>query len=109
MRGPLDRLIDFLPRGHTLPPEVWRRRHRLLTWVAVGHVPGLVLFGVLRGRGLGESTLFVAPIAVAAAVAMRRQPAPNVRASAAAIGPLSASATPVPVWHRDIHAHFPYF
>ncbi len=109
MRGPLDRLIGFLPRGHTLPPEVWRRRHRLLTWVAVGHVPGLVLFGVLRGRSLGESTLFVAPIAVAAAVAMWRQPAPNVRASAVAIGLLWASATLVAFWNGEIEAHFHYF
>ncbi len=109
MRGPLERLIGFLPRGHTLPPEVWRRRHRLLTWVAVGHVPGLVLFGVLRGRSLGESTLFVAPIAVAAAVAMWRQPAPNVRASAVAIGLLWASATLVAFWNGEIEAHFHYF
>src|SRR5258708_12120630 len=105
MRGPLDRLIGFLPRGHTLPPEVWRRRHRLLTWVAVGHVPGLVLFGVLRGRGLGESTLFVAPIAVAAAVATWRQPAPTVRASAAPIRLLRASPSPVPFRQASIPAH----
>jgi len=55
--SPLERLVDFLPRGHTLPPEVWRRRHRWLTWLVVWHVPALVLFGVLRGRSLATGPI----------------------------------------------------
>ena len=40
---------DRLPRGSTLPPAVWERRHHampLLLWL---HVAGLLAFAVARG------------------------------------------------------------
>jgi hypothetical protein len=32
-------LIDILPRGNTLGEDDWQRRHRLLQWVLIVHVP----------------------------------------------------------------------
>lgn len=107
--SPLERLVEFLPRGHTLPPEVWRRRHRWLTWLVVWHVPALVLFGVLRGRSLASCALFVVPIALGAVVAWLPLPSANLRASAVAIGLLWSSSTLVAFWNGAIEAHFHFF
>ncbi|MDT7579955.1 MAG: hypothetical protein QOK35_1219, partial [Pseudonocardiales bacterium] len=41
------RLIDYLPRGNTLDDRMWHRRHRLLEWVLLLHVPGLVGLGIV--------------------------------------------------------------
>ncbi|HVL84967.1 MAG TPA: hypothetical protein VM367_11875 [Pseudonocardia sp.] len=40
------RLLDYLPRGNTLDDAAWRRRHRLLEWVLLLHLPLLVLIGL---------------------------------------------------------------
>ena len=41
--GRLSRLLAYLPRGNTLDDRSWQRRHRLLQWVLLIHVPGMVV------------------------------------------------------------------
>ena len=43
-------LIDILPRGNTLQEAEWQRRHSLLLWVLLAHVPVLALIGVALGN-----------------------------------------------------------
>jgi hypothetical protein len=43
-------LIDILPRGNTLQEAEWQRRHTLLLWVLLAHVPLLVVTGVALGN-----------------------------------------------------------
>jgi signal transduction histidine kinase len=43
-------LVDLLPHGYHLAEVDWRRRHRLLLYVLVVHVPGLALFGLVLQR-----------------------------------------------------------
>jgi hypothetical protein len=43
-------LIDILPRGNTLSEADWQRRHRLLQWVLLVHVPVLAVVGFARGN-----------------------------------------------------------
>ena len=45
-------LIDILPRGNNLDEADWQRRHRLLQWVLVAHVPVLAVIGVVLGNPL---------------------------------------------------------
>lgn len=40
------RIQEFLPRGNTLDDTEWHRRHRLLGWVLLLHVPLLVGIGL---------------------------------------------------------------
>ena len=39
-------LINILPRGNTLSEADWQRRHRLLQWVLLVHVPVLAAIGL---------------------------------------------------------------
>jgi diguanylate cyclase (GGDEF)-like protein len=107
--GPLASLVDALPRGKTLPPAVWARRHRWMTRVLIWHVPALFVFGLLRGRSLLACALFLAPIALSAVLASTRRLSPVARASAVAIGLLWTSSTLVAFWDGTIEAHFHFF
>ena len=48
-RWPAARLLEYLPRGNMLDERAWRRRHRLLQWVLLLHLPALALFGLALG------------------------------------------------------------
>src|SRR3954454_18240794 len=54
---------DRLPRGQTLPPATWARRHRAMTWIAWAHVPALIVFALATGHAFFNSVLDVTPIA----------------------------------------------
>ena len=43
-------MIDILPRGNTLNEADWQRRHRLLLWVLLAHVPVLAAIGLALGN-----------------------------------------------------------
>ena len=45
-RGAVARLREWLPRGQTLPDEVWLRRHHSLIWVMALQGVGLAIFGM---------------------------------------------------------------
>ena len=42
-----------LPRGRSLPENVWRRRHRGITWMLWAHVVGLFAFLIYHNWELG--------------------------------------------------------
>src|SRR5689334_13431288 len=68
-RGVVARARRLLPRGHTLPPQELRRRHRallVLLWIHVVLVP---IWGVVRGYSPGHSLLEGGAIAVCAVAA----------------------------------------
>jgi len=46
------RLLEYLPRGNTLDERTWRRRHRLLQWVLLLHLPALALLGLALGDSI---------------------------------------------------------
>ena len=54
-------VIGILPRGNTLTEADWQRRHRLLLWVLLAHVPLLAVIGLVLGNP-------VVPLAVALAI-----------------------------------------
>src|SRR6185437_4625371 len=78
-----------------LPAELWASRHGWLTRALIWHVPGLVVFGLVRGRSVASVAAFVAPLLVGSA--------------AVALGLLWASSTLVVFWHGRIEAHFHFF
>src|SRR3979411_97534 len=53
-------VLEYLPRGNTLSDEAWSKRHLLLQWVLLLHVPALFLFGVLRGYRVQDVAAAVA-------------------------------------------------
>ena len=100
------RVRAFLPRGGTLPDDVWRTRHRgilVLLWL---HVPGLLIFGLATGRS-GLHAMFEAAVvacpALAAWLTAGRRRESTVFAS---IGLMTASAVLVHLSGGMIEAHF---
>ena len=100
---------DRLPRGQTLPPETWARRHRAMTWIAWAHVPALIVFALATGHAFFNSVLDVTPIAVFAALAGRRDLGRRYRAGAVTFSLLTSSAMLVYFWDGKIEAHFHFF
>src|SRR4051812_29182803 len=102
-------LLASLPRGETLPPRVWDRRHRTLVWLASAHAVALPLFGLAQGYGLPHVLVDAAPIAFfgwAATLSSRSQ---RFRSSMVAMGLLTSSAILVHLWGGQIEAHFHFF
>ncbi|HUQ62648.1 MAG TPA: PAS domain S-box protein [Acidimicrobiales bacterium] len=107
--GLLARLVSLLPKGGTLPYEVWRHRHRgvlILLWL---QVLGLFLFATARGytwnHSLFEAGVVALP-ALAAGVTIHRRRVSTVFASA---GLMTASAVLVHLSGGAIEAHFHFF
>src|SRR4051794_30426428 len=100
---------DRLPRGQTLPPDVWARRHRAITAIAFAHVPALVLFGLVTHHALGDGILAAMPVGVLAAVGRLAQLSRRTRSCVAATALLTASAVLVQLWGGRTEAHFHFF
>ena len=105
---PAKSLRSYLPRGQTLPADVFARRHRWMLRLLVAHAIGLPLFGLAQGYSLGHSLLDGLPIALIA-LAVRRSDNPRACASLMAVGLLTSSAVLVHLWHGAIEAHFHFF
>src|SRR4051812_19705050 len=105
----LARIRDNLPRGRTLPPDVWQRRHRAMVAVVWLHVLGLAIFGLARGYPLWHVSIDVFPIATFGAAAMLQRRSMRFRACMVAMGLLSSSAVLVHLAGGSTEAHFHFF
>jgi signal transduction histidine kinase len=104
----LTRLLGYLPRGNTLPEEVWRRRHVFLQWVLLLHVVGLYVFGLWRGIGSTEVAIaLVAPFACL--VVGRLVPHRRLASLLITAGLVYCSAALVGFSGGSIEAHFHFF
>jgi hypothetical protein len=56
----------LVPTGQLLTPEVWAKRHQGIVWL---HVGGVVVFALIRGKGLGHALTEVTPMVVASLAA----------------------------------------
>jgi diguanylate cyclase (GGDEF)-like protein/PAS domain S-box-containing protein len=97
-----------LPRGQTLPDEVWRRRHRallLLLWVHAGGIP---IYALLEGFSAYHALADGVPVAAfaAAATLVKDRRAGELLVS---LGLLTASAVIVHTSGGYIEAHFHFF
>ncbi len=102
-------LRSRLPRGETLPPENWHKRHRAMTLVAWAHVPALFVFALFTHHSLATALASVSPVAMLAWVAGRRELGRKRRAAAVCFALLTCSAVLVHLWGGRIEAHFHFF
>jgi hypothetical protein len=82
----LKRLWRILPKGRSLPEEIWRRRHRGILVLLWAHAVGIACFGVLRGHGLVHSLSEATVVAGIALLASRQQLARGLQSGAATVG-----------------------
>jgi two-component system, sensor histidine kinase and response regulator len=103
------RIRSELPRGGTLPDDVWRDRHRAVLTLLWLHLPVLYLFAVARGNSWRHSLLEAGAVAIPATLAQlsrRRRLESTVLAS---LGLMTASAVLVHLSGGVIEAHFHFF
>jgi PAS domain S-box-containing protein len=105
----ITRVQAALPEGRPLPEAIWQARHRgilILLWL---HVIGITAFGLLAGFGFIHSATEGSVVAVAALFASRAHSSRRVRAGAASLGLLTASAILVHLSGGYIEMHFHFF
>ncbi|MDQ1503095.1 MAG: hypothetical protein QOD57_822 [Actinomycetota bacterium] len=101
--------LAALPRGRSLPDDVWAERHRSILLLLWAHVPALFVFSLVRHQTVLHSLVeagLVANFPLAAEVVRRRRRASTVIAS---LGLLTCSAVLVHLSGGVIEAHFHYF
>ena len=98
-----------LPRGQTLPPELWARRHRAMTFIVWLHVPALFVFALATGQTLGHSVFEITPVSTFALAASLPQLGRRGRSAMVCFGLLTSSAILVHLWDGRIEAHFHFF
>ena len=103
------RAFSWLPHGKTLPPDVWRTRHRFMLGVIWLHVAGLAIAGVVVRQGVETLTFELAPIVVCAAAAALPTGGRLLRGSMVAFAALYCSAALVNMSHGATEAHFHFF
>ena len=103
------RLLGWLPRGSTLPTEVWVRRHRAILVLLWLHVPALFVFGLARHETLVHSLVEAALVAVFAAAATVLRPHRLLSTVLAALGLFTCSAVLVHLSGGVVEMHFHYF
>ncbi len=84
------------------------RRHQVILAVLWAHVPGLLLVGLLQGLSPSHAVLEVLPVVAAALGAMVIAPR-ALRAAAASLGLLAASAVAIHITGGLVEAHFHIF
>jgi diguanylate cyclase (GGDEF)-like protein len=112
-RGPLGRwarsLVGWLPRGRSLNEDVWRVRHRTLSYLLRAHVLGVLCFGLIIGRTLGESFEAASIVAVFACLASTDIRRRKFVSGMTAVGLVTASAVLVSLSGGVIEMHFHFF
>jgi diguanylate cyclase len=106
--GVVSRVRAVLPRGGGLYDEVFERRHAGLLAVLAAHVPGIVLFGLIRHVGWEKALLAAIPVA-AFGLAARYPTQRQVQACLCAAGLVAASSVLVYLADGQTEMHFHFF
>jgi hypothetical protein len=56
--------LAYLPKGQSLSEDVWRVRHRTLSYLLRAHVLAIFSFALIRGYGLTQALMYAGLIAV---------------------------------------------
>jgi hypothetical protein len=104
----VDRLLAYLPRGNTLDDKQWKRRHALLQWVLLIHVPAMLVLGLaLHNPPLEVGYTLIAPVVFLVLGHVLH----NHRLAASCVtgGLVFCSAGLVVLTSGSIEAHFHFF
>jgi diguanylate cyclase len=101
--------LSYLPRGQSLTEDVWRVRHRTLSYLLWAHVAGIFIFALIRSYSV-PAALMYASIVAAFAVLARTDPRRRKFVSAMnALGLVTSSAVLVQLSGGVIEMHFHFF
>jgi diguanylate cyclase (GGDEF)-like protein/PAS domain S-box-containing protein len=101
---------NVLPRGGSLPADLWQARHRTVLLVLWLHVAGIPVFALVRGEDLGHGLTEAGVVGIFAATATFSKSLPRgARAGIAGAGLMTASAVLVHLAGGAIEMHFHFF
>src|SRR3954451_10038275 len=102
-------LIDNLPRGNPLSEADWQRRHRLLEWVLLVHVPVLAVIGLALGNPpLPLAIALTIPLICAVAGRVVRHHR-RLGSGAVSAGLVMCSTALLVITNGTIESHFHFF
>jgi diguanylate cyclase (GGDEF)-like protein/PAS domain S-box-containing protein len=99
----------FIPRGRTLPYDVWVHRHRVMLVVVWLHVVAFLTAAAVLGQPLSLIAYEIGPIAVCAMAAARPIGSRRLRGSFLSFAAVYCSATLVALCGGATEAHFHFF
>ena len=102
-------VLDYLPKGQLLAEDVWRKRHRTLTYLLWVHVVGIFIFGLVRGYTLLHMTFEASLVGVFAVLALSGVGSRRFSSAMAALGLIMSSAVLVHLSGGTIEMHFHFF
>ena len=105
----VERALDTLPHGNTLPREAWLRRHRFLLALLSIQSAALVVVGLAHGFSLAHSLIEGGIPASMAAAAVAVESRRRLASALVAIGLISTSGVLVHITGGLIEAHFHFF
>ena len=101
--------IDYLPKGHSLPEEAWRARHRTLSYLLRAHVAGILILALALGEGPVHSVIEAAIVGVFAVVGWLATGRRHLASAVTALGLVVSSAVIVHLAGGTIEMHFHFF
>ena len=104
----LSSVTAALPRGRTLPPDLWRSRHRALVLLLCAHAVLLPGWALMWGHPLGhalEGSLLLSVLACAGALLRPRA----LAAGSVSVGLVAAAALVVHLGNGHTFLHFHFF
>jgi diguanylate cyclase (GGDEF)-like protein len=108
--GPLLRAgLDWLPRGQSLSEDVWRVRHRTLSYLLRAHVVGIFCFALIRGYPVIQAVAYGSVIGVFAWLASTDCRRRGFVSAMNALGLVTSSAVLVDLSGGVIEMHFHFF
>ena len=107
--GLLRQAREYLPRGQSLTEEVWRARHRTLSYLLRAHVLGIFCFALILRYPLIQALADAGIVAVFAALSATDIRRRRFVSSMNALGLVTSSAVLVALSRGSIEMHFHFF
>ena len=102
-------MLEWLPKGSSLPPEAWGQRHRAIRLIIWLHVVGIPLFATARGESMAHGLVEAVPVAAFGLLAGWSSRSRKLQAGAAALALLTCSGILVHLSGGAIEMHFHFF
>jgi diguanylate cyclase (GGDEF)-like protein len=102
-------LTSVVPRGQTLPHDLWQSRHQAVLWLLVVHAGVILVYGLLRGYSIAAVAIDALVPALGALAASRSALPREVRSCIGATSLMLTSAVIVHLSGGYIEAHFHFF
>jgi hypothetical protein len=103
------RTLRYLPKGQALSDDVWRVRHRTLSYLLRAHIVVIFCFALIRGYSLMDALLYAGLIGVIAALGSTDPRRRKFVSAMIALGLVTCSAVLVSLSGGVTEMHFHFF